>query len=259
MNCKGIILAGGTGSRLAPLTKVTNKHLLPVYNRPMIYYPLLTLKDAGVSQVLIVSGKGHVGHFLELLGSGKEFGMQFSYEVQEEAGGIAQALGLAEDFADGEKVVVMLGDNILEDSIRSAATAFLAQDHGAKVFLKEVPNPSSFGVAAIKGDRILNIIEKPKEPPSPYAVVGIYMYDAKVFDVVKSLRPSARGELEITDVNNYYVQQGSMTYEILKGWWGDGGESFESLLHASALVANQIQQQNFDPWEERLRAKKGQM
>lgn len=248
---KGIILAGGTGSRLVPLTRVTNKHLLPVYNRPMVYYPLLTLKDAGVTNILLVSGKGHAGHFLELLGSGKEFGMSISYEVQEEAGGIAQALGLAEDFADGEKIVVMLGDNILEDSIRDAALAFEAQPKGARIFLKEVENPASFGIATIAGDRITSIIEKPSVPPSRYAVIGVYMYDADVFTIVKTLKPSSRGELEITDVNNYYVQQGTMTYDILHGWWGDGGESFDSLLHASELVAKQIRQHGIDPWQQR--------
>lgn len=234
---KGIILAGGTGSRLAPLTKVTNKHLLPVYNKPMIYYPIMTLRDAGITNLLVVSGKGHAGHFLELLGSGKELGVRLSYEVQEEPGGIAQALGLAEDFADGEKVVVMLGDNILEDSIADAARDFEAQPAGGKIFLKEVNNPQSFGVAELHEGRILRVVEKPKEPVSKLAVIGVYMYDGGVFDVVKTLKPSARGELEITDVNNYYVEKGTMTFSILEGWWGDGGESFESLLKAAELVA----------------------
>jgi len=237
---KGIILAGGTGSRLFPLTKVTNKHLLPVYNKPMIYYPLETLKEAGIDNILIVSGKGHAGHFLELLGDGRKLGVHLSYAVQEEPGGIAQALGLAEDFSDNEKVVVILGDNILEDDISKAVQDFEKQEKGAKIFLKEVDNPQSFGVAEIDGDRIVSIIEKPKKPKSNLAVVGVYMYDDSVFKVIKSLKPSTRGELEVTDVNSYYVKEGIMTFEILKGWWGDGGESFDSLLRASNLVAGWI-------------------
>ncbi len=224
---KGIILAGGTGSRLYPLTRVTNKHLLPVYNKPMIYYPLETLRDAGLDNILLVSGKGHAGHFLELLGDGRDLGIHLSYAVQEEPGGIAQALGLAEDFADDEKVVVMLGDNILEDSIAHAVKDFEAQETGGKVFLKEVSNPESFGIAWVEGNRITKIIEKPQQPDSNFAVVGVYMYDGKVFDVIKTLKPSARGELEVTDLNNYYVKQGTMTFEKLQGWWGDGGESFD--------------------------------
>ncbi len=241
---KGIILAGGTGSRLYPLTRVTNKHLLPVYNKPMIYYPLETLRDAGLDNILIVSGKGHAGHFLELLGDGRDLGIHLSYAVQEEPGGIAQALGLAEDFADDEKVVVMLGDNILEDSIAHAVKDFEAQETGGKVFLKEVSNPESFGIAWVEGNRITKIIEKPQQPDSNFAVVGVYMYDGKVFDVIKTLKPSARGELEVTDLNNYYVKQGTMTFEKLPGWWGDGGESFDSLLEAGKLVANKIQSEN---------------
>ena len=234
---KGIILAGGEGTRLRPLTKVTNKHLLPVYDKPMIYYPINTLKEAGIDDIMIVSGKGHAGHFLELLGSGRELGVNLSYDVQEEPGGIAQALGLAEDFSDNEKVVVILGDNIIQDNIKSAAEDFEAQKEGAKIFLKEVDNPKSFGVPEIRGDKIVNIEEKPIKPKSDYAVVGIYMYDNNVFEKIRSLKPSDRGELEITDVNNYYVKQGTMTYEILNGWWGDGGESYDSLLQASNLVA----------------------
>lgn len=234
---KGVLLAGGTGSRLYPLTRVTNKHLLPVYNKPMIYYPLETLRNAGLKDILIVSGKGHAGDFLELLGSGKELELNLSYEVQEEPGGIAQALGLAEDFADNEKIVVMLGDNIIQDDISKAVKNFTKQKKGAKVFLKEVSNPQSFGVAEVKGDKIVRIVEKPKEFVSNLAVVGIYMYDADVFKAIKTLKPSARGELEVTDLNNYYVQQGTMTFEILLGWWGDGGESFDSLLKASNLAA----------------------
>lgn len=234
---KGIILAGGTGSRLSPLTKVTNKHLLPIYNRPMIYFPIQTLVNAGITDIMIVSGKGHAGQFLELLQSGKEFGAHFSYGVQEEAGGIAQALSLCQDFADNEKIVVMLGDNILEDDISSAVRDFEAQTSGAKIFLKEVDNPRSFGVAEIDGDKIVSIIEKPNDPKSNFAVVGLYMYDNQVWDAVKNLKPSGRGELEITDVNNFYVKKNQMTFSRLTGWWGDGGESFDSLLNAAKLVA----------------------
>ncbi|MBU1148945.1 NTP transferase domain-containing protein [Patescibacteria group bacterium] len=237
---KGIILAGGTASRLRPLTKVTNKHLLPVYNQPMIYYPINTLKNAGVNNIMIVSGKGHAGHFLELLGSGKEFGINFSYEVQEEPGGIAQALDLAEDFADGEKIMVMLGDNIITENIKQAADDFANQKSGAKIFLKEVDNPESFGIATLEKDKIIKIEEKPKNPESNLAVIGIYMFDAEVFKIIKTLKPSDRGELEITDVNNYYLKQGSLTYQILEGWWGDGGESFDSLLAASNLAATEF-------------------
>lgn len=235
---KGIILAGGNATRLRPLTRVTNKHLLPVYNKPMIFYPLSTLASAGVTDVLLVMGGNNPGDFVRLLGDGKEFGLhEIHYTFQEGAGGIAQALGLAEDFADGEKIVVILGDNILEDTLSSAAEAFTRQKQGAKIFLKEVKKPQSYGVAEISGDRITRIIEKPEHPPTNYAVVGVYMYDETVFNVVRTLKPSARGELEITDVNNWYIQQGTMTYDILKGWWGDGGESFDSLLEAQMLAA----------------------
>ena len=233
---KGIILAGGMATRLRPLTKVTNKHLLPVYNKPMIYYPIETLVNAGIKDIMIVSGKGHAGHFLELLRSGKDFGAKFSYGVQEEPGGIAQALSLCADFADNDKIVVMLGDNILEDEIGEAVKNFKAQEKGAKVFLKEVDNPKSFGIAEVDGDKIVNIVEKPEEPKSNLAVIGLYMYDNQVWDAIKNLKPSGRGELEITDVNNFYVQQGTMTFSQLKGWWGDGGESFDSLLEAGILA-----------------------
>ncbi|MDD5342136.1 MAG: sugar phosphate nucleotidyltransferase [Patescibacteria group bacterium] len=245
---KGVILAGGTGSRLAPLTRVTNKHLLPVFNRPMIYYPIATLKKAGIEDILVVSGKGHVGHLLELLGSGKRFGVKFSYEVQEEPGGIAQALGLAKDFIDGGKIIVMLGDNILVDDIKEAVQDFEKQPSGAKIFLKETKYPQSLGIAEIDGDRIINIEEKPKKPKSNLAVIGLYMYDSSVFDVVNTLKPSKRGELEITDVNNYFIKESTMTYSVLKGWWGDGGESFESLLEAGQLVAKTIKDTGHDPW-----------
>ena len=232
---KGIILAGGTGSRLFPLTKVTNKHLLPIYNKPMIYYPIETLVNAGIRDIMIVSGKGHAGHFLELLKSGSEFGARFSYGVQEEPGGIAQALGLCEDFSDHEDIVVMLGDNMIEDSVKTAVDDF---KKGAKIFLKQVDNPTSFGVAEVKNNKIANIEEKPKNPKSNLAVIGLYMYDKQVWDVIKNLKPSGRGELEITDVNNYYVDKKQMDYMELKGWWGDGGESFKSYLEACNLAAD---------------------
>lgn len=244
---KGVILAGGHGTRLLPLTKVTNKHLLPVYNKPMIYYPLETLMKGGIAQIMIVSGKGHAGHFLELLGSGKEFGVTLSYEVQDEAGGIAQALSLAEDFADGDKIAVILGDNLFEDD-DAVGKAIHEYKHqrctlangetvgGAKVFLKDVPDAERFGVATIEGRTITKIEEKPKNPESKYAVTGLYLYDSQVFSVIKKLKPSGRGELEITDVNNFYVQQGTMTYSILDGAWTDAG-TFPSLLRATMIAA----------------------
>ncbi len=234
---KGIILAGGSATRLKPLTKVTNKHLLPIYDKPMIYYPIETLIKAGIKDIMIVSGKGHAGHFLELLRSGKEFGARFSYAVQEKPGGIAQALALCEDFADNDKIVVILGDNILENGITKPVRDFKKQKRGAKIILKQVSNPKSFGVAQLVKDKIVKIVEKPKRPKSDLAVIGVYMYDKQVWQVTKTLKPSARGELEITDVNNFYVKQKTMTFNILKGWWGDGGESFDSLLEVGNLVA----------------------
>jgi glucose-1-phosphate thymidylyltransferase len=233
---KGIILAGGTGSRLFPLTKVTNKHLLPVYNKPMIYYPLFAMKEAGITNIMIVSGIGHAGSFLELLGSGAQFGLKISYEVQEKAGGIAQALSLTEDFANNEKIVVILGDNIFEDNLAEAVKDFRTQPRGAKVLLKSVPNPKSYGVAEFQDDKITKIIEKPQNPPSDLAVVGCYMYDPQVFDVIKGLTPSGRNELEITDVNNFYLEQGTLKHEILNGFWGDCGESFDSLMESGRLI-----------------------
>lgn len=235
---KGIILAGGKGTRLLPITKVTNKHLLPVYNKPMIYYPIEVLVNIGIKQILIISGPDHAGHFLNLLGSGKEFGVRFSYELQEESGGIAQALGLAEDFADNEKVVAILGDNIFEDhrDIKKALNDFKKQKRGAKIFLKEVPDAKRFGVAEIKGNKIVGIKEKPKRPKSNLAVTGLYMYDNKVFNVIKTLKPSKRGELEVTDINNRYIKNKTMTYQIIKGAWTDAG-TFGSLLRASNLAS----------------------
>ncbi len=234
---KGVILAGGLGTRLYPLTKVTNKHLLPVYDKPMIYYPIQTLINAGIDDILIVTGGNNAGDFLRLLGNGKEFGLKhINYTYQQGEGGIAEALGLAEFFAAGESVCVVLGDNIIEKNIRRAAEAFRKQKEGAKILLKEVSDPYRFGVAELKGDRIVRIEEKPKEPKSNYAVIGIYFYDHTVFDFIKTLKPSERGELEITDVNNRYIEKGAMTYDILEGWWTDAG-TFESLLRANQLVA----------------------
>ncbi len=238
---KGIILAGGSGTRLLPLTKVTNKHLLPVYNKPMIYYPIGTLKYAGITDILIISGKGHAGHFLDLLGSGSDFGVNFSYEIQEEAGGIAQALGLAERFADNDAVAVILGDNIFQSKkeIARGISVFKNNPRGAKIFLKSVSDAHRFGVATVRGDRVLEIIEKPAKPKSPYAVTGLYLYDEKVFSIIKELKPSKRGELEITDVNNRYIKWNEMKYSIIKEEWTDAG-TFPSLLRAGVLVKKSI-------------------
>lgn len=232
---KGVILAGGTGSRLYPLTKVTNKHLLPVYDKPMIYYPMATLINAGIKDLMIVSGRGHAGHFLELLGSGADHGVHLTYEIQEEAGGIAQALYLAKDFVDGDKVTVILGDNIFQDNIKDDVENF---NTGAKIFIKEVIDAYRFGVAELKGKKVIGIEEKPREPKSNFAVTGLYIYDSHVFNVIKNLKPSGRGELEITDVNNYYIQKRNMEYGMLKGYWSDAG-TFESLLRAGELVQQQ--------------------
>ena len=233
---KGIVLAGGTGSRLYPLTRVTNKHLLPIYNKPMIYYPLQTLVDAGIDDILIVTGGSSAGDFLRLLRNGKDFGLQqLNFAYQEGEGGIADALRLAEYFALGEKLCVILGDNIIEGSIRSAKTKFEKQDSGAKVLLKEVPGPERFGVPVFEDGRIVRIEEKPKMPASPYAVIGIYFYDPTVFERIRTLKPSGRQEYEITDVNNSYLAEKQLTHEILEGWWTDAG-TFESLWRASNLV-----------------------
>ena len=237
MGLKGIILAGGLGKRLYPLTKISNKHLLPVYSKPMIYYPIQTLVDAGIEDILIVTGGAHAGEFLRLLGNGKEFGLKhINYTYQEGEGGIAEALKLAEHFAEDDRIVVILGDNIIEKSIRSAVNDFRKQSSGAKILLKKVTDPDRFGVAELKNGRIVGIEEKPKKPKSDYAVTGIYMYDNNVFDIIKTLKPSHRGELEITDVNNAYIKQGELTYSTLSGWWTDAG-TFESLLRANNLVA----------------------
>jgi glucose-1-phosphate thymidylyltransferase len=234
---KGVVLAGGTGSRLNPLTRVTNKHLLPVYDKPMVYYPIQTLVNAGIREILLVTGGKNAGEFLRLLGNGRDFGLKhINYTYQEGEGGIAEALGLAEHFADGESVCVVLGDNIIENNVRHAVEHFKTQSHGARILLKEVQDAERFGVAEIRGDRVVGIREKPSNPKSNYAVIGIYLYDATVFQKIRRLKPSGRGELEITDVNNFYIEEGNLTYEFLDGWWTDAG-TFESLLRANNLVA----------------------
>jgi len=234
---KGVVLAGGTGSRLNPLTRVTNKHLLPVYDKPMVYYPIQTLVNAGIQEILLVTGGKNAGEFLRLLGNGRDFGLKhINYTYQEGEGGIAEALGLAEHFADGEPVCVVLGDNIIENNVRQAVENFKKQGQGAKILLKEVQDAERFGVAAVHGDRVVSIEEKPRNPKSNYAVIGIYLYDATVFQKIRRLKPSGRGELEITDVNNFYLEEANLTYEFLDGWWTDAG-TFESLLRANNLVA----------------------
>lgn len=229
---KGVVLAGGTGSRLYPLTKVTNKHLLPIGQKPMIYYPIEKLLEAGIQEILIVTGTDHMGDVVNLLGSGKDFGCRFTYKVQDEAGGIAQALGLAENFAGDEPVTVILGDNIFEHSLRAAVQNYPGS--GAQILIKQVQDPERYGVAELEGDRIVSIEEKPAKPKSSFAVTGIYMYDAGVYEVIRTLRPSKRGELEITDVNNHYIATGAMRYSMMEGWWTDAG------THESYRVANQL-------------------
>ncbi|HXW56402.1 MAG TPA: sugar phosphate nucleotidyltransferase [Candidatus Cybelea sp.] len=234
---KGVVLAGGTGSRLNPLTRVTNKHLLPVYDKPMVYYPIQSLVNAGIEEILLVTGGKNAGDFLRLLGNGRDFGLKhLNYTYQEGEGGIAEALGLAEYFAGGQRTCVILGDNIIEGNICGAVESFERQKNGAKILLKEVTDAQRFGVAEIRDDRVVGIEEKPRAPKSNYAVVGIYLYDSTVFEKIRRLKPSGRGELEITDVNNFYIEEGTLTYEILDGWWTDAG-TFESLLRANTLVA----------------------
>ena len=237
MTLKGVVLAGGTGSRLMPLTKVTNKHLLPIGQKPMIYYPIEKLTSIGIDQILIVTGVEYMGDVVSLLGSGKEFGCQFTYKVQDEAGGIAQALGLAENFAQGQLSAVILGDNVFQANLKGHADKFISQKTGARVLLKQVPNPQRFGVAQISDGKVISIDEKPKKPKSDYIVTGIYFYDATVFDIIRTLKPSGRGELEISDVNNAYIEKGQLAYDILDGWWTDAG-TFESLNRANELVIN---------------------
>ncbi|MEY9096898.1 sugar phosphate nucleotidyltransferase [Paenibacillus sp. RC84] len=231
---KGIILAGGTGSRLFPLTKVTNKHLLPVGKYPMLYHSLIKLKQAGIQDILIVTGKEHMGDVVNLLGSGRDFSLTFTYKVQDEAGGIAQALGMAEHFVGNEQMVVILGDNVFEEDISAYVDKFRKQSEGAKILIQEVPDPQRYGVPELHGDKIISIEEKPSHPRSNYAVTGIYMYDSQVFNIIKTLKPSARGELEITDVNNAYIEQGKLTFDILQGWWTDAG------THSSLARANEL-------------------
>ena len=234
---KGVVLAGGTGSRLNPLTRVTNKHLLPIYDKPMVYYPIQTLVNAGIHEILLVTGGKNAGDFLRLLGNGRDFGLKhLNYTYQDGEGGIADALALAEHFADGDSICVILGDNIIENNVCQAVANFRKQGEGAKILLKEVTDAQRFGVAEVRGDRVVGIEEKPKHPKSNYAVIGIYLYDQSVFRKIRRLNPSGRGELEITDVNNFYLEEGKLTYEILEGWWTDAG-TFESLLRANTLVS----------------------
>ena len=244
---KGVVLAGGLGTRLHPLTKVTNKHLLPIYNKPMIYYPIERMVDAGIRDILIVTGGKNAGDFLRLLGNGKQFGLNhINYTYQEGEGGIAAALSLAEFFADRNPICVILGDNIVQGSISRYVENFSRQGSGARILLKEVSDPQRFGVPEIQGNQIVRIDEKPDRPASQYAVTGIYMYDAEVFEIVKTLKPSGRGELEITDVNNGYIAKGKMQYDILDGWWTDAG-TFESLLRASNLVFQSAEREQGKP------------
>ncbi len=234
---KGIVLAGGLGTRLLPLTKITNKHLLPVYDKPMIYYPLQILINAGIKDIMIVTGGNNAGDFLRLLGNGRQFGLKdISYTYQEGEGGIAEALGLAADFADGEKVLIVLGDNVIEKDIVNEKKEFEKQKEGAKILIKEVSHPEYFGVPELNGNKVISVEEKPKKPKSQYAVLGIYMYDSRVFDIIKTLERSDRGELEITDVNNAYIKAGTITCSVLDGWWIDAGSSPENLAEATKLV-----------------------
>lgn len=234
---KGVVLAGGLGSRLHPLTKVTNKHLLPVYDKPMIFYPIQTLVNAGIDDIMIVTGGNSAGDFLKLLENGRDFGLKhINYTYQKGEGGIAEALSLVEHFAAGEPICVILGDNIIEGNILSAINDYKQQGKGAKILLKKVSDPQRFGVPELDGKNVVRIEEKPKQPKSDYAVIGIYLYDETVFDIIRTLKPSGRGELEITDVNNHYIERGEMTWDELSGWWTDAG-TFESLLHATNLVA----------------------
>ena len=238
MDLKGVVLAGGTGSRLMPLTKVTNKHLLPIGQKPMIYYPIEKLTSICIGEILIVTGVEHMGDVVSLLGSGKDFSCRFTYKVQDEAGGIAQALALAEDFAAGHRLAVILGDNIFQSSLREYADKFITQETGARVLLKQVKNARRFGVAEISEDKVIGIEEKPEQPKSDFAITGIYFYDASVFNIIRGLKPSARGELEISDVNNAYIAKGQLAYDVLEGWWTDAG-TFGSLVRANELVVKE--------------------
>lgn len=235
---KGVVLAGGLGTRLQPLTRITNKHLLPVWDKPMIYYPLQTLVDAGITDIMLVTGGNAAGDFLRLIGNGEDFGLsRINYAYQKGEGGIAEALGLCREFAGDDKLIVVLGDNILEKGIAAGVEAFAAQEAGARIFLKQVDHPWEYGIAETDGDRVIRIIEKPQDPPTDLAVIGVYMYPPDVFDIISTLEPSGRGELEITDVNNAYIERGRMQFEMLEGWWMDAGENHESLLQANLTVA----------------------
>ena len=237
---KGVILAGGLGTRLRPLTSITNKHLLPVYNKPMIYYPIEMLVEAGVKDILVVTGGNNAGDFLRLIGNGEDFGLsRMHYAYQKGEGGIAEALELAREFVGKDRVVVVLGDNILQNGIRKGVEAFSKQAGGSRIFLKTVDHPWEYGIAEIAGNKIKRIVEKPADPPSNLAVIGVYMYPPDVFNIVETLEPSARGELEITDVNNAYVERGEMEYEIVEGWWLDAGENHEALLRANLMIARE--------------------
>lgn len=238
---KGIVLAGGHGTRLRPMTEVTNKHLLPIYDKPMIFYPIQTLVNGGIKEILIVTGKEHVGDFTELLGDGRRFGIDLTYKVQGEAGGIAQALGLAKHYISSDKCTVILGDNVYEENFSKQFEKFEKNGDGAHVFLKEVQDAERFGVAEIKGDKIIGIEEKPKAPKSKYAVTGLYMYDSGVFDVIRMLKPSGRGELELSDANNHYAKQGKLGYTILKGFWSDAG-TVESLFRTTLFIGQKTKQ-----------------
>lgn len=235
---KGVVLAGGSGTRLSPLTKVTNKHLLPIYNKPMIYYPLECLRKAGIEEVMLVTGGNNVGDFIRLLGNGREFGFkQLAYTYQDRAGGVADALGLAEHFAEGDPICLILGDNIVEYHIAAAAAAFQKQKQGARILLSRVDNPAAYGIAELDGERLIRIVEKPRTPPSDWAVIGIYFYDNDVFHIIKTLKPSGRGELEITDVNSEYLRRGQLACDKLNGWWADAGENIDFYLRANVTVA----------------------
>jgi glucose-1-phosphate thymidylyltransferase len=237
---KGVVLAGGLGTRLRPLTTITNKHLLPVYNKPMVYYPIEMLVEAGITDIMIVTGGNSAGDFLRLIGNGEDFGLsRINYAYQKGEGGIAQALGLAREFVGGDRLVVVLGDNILQNGIKRGVEAFAKQKKGSRIFLKQVDHPWEYGVAEVDGDKIKRVIEKPKDPPSDLAVIGVYMYPPEVFEIIATLKPSARGELEVTDINNVYIQRGEMEYEIVEGWWLDAGENYEALLRANLTLARQ--------------------
>jgi glucose-1-phosphate thymidylyltransferase len=237
---KGVVLAGGLGTRLRPLTRITNKHLLPIYNKPMIYYPIEMLVEAGIRDILIVTGGSSAGDFLRLIGNGEDFGLsRIHYAYQKGEGGIAEALGLAREFVGGDRMVVVLGDNILENGVKKGVQAYLGQERGSRIFLKSVEHPWEYGIAEVEGGQIKRIVEKPADPPSDLAVIGVYMYPADVFDIIETLEPSARGELEITDVNNEYIERGEMEYEIVDGWWLDAGEDHEALLRANLTIARE--------------------